>query len=54
MKHIELSPYLKRITGKFQGPAREKEITISVLLEDDKINWDFDPDGYRTGINEFN
>ena len=43
-EHIELSPYLKRITGKFQGPAREKEITISVLLEDDKINWDFDPD----------
>ena len=43
-EHIELSPYLKRITGKFQGLAREKEITISVLLEDDKINWDFDPD----------
>ena len=43
-EHIELSPYLKRITGKFQGPAKEKEITISVLLEDDKINWDFDPD----------
>ena len=43
-EHIELSPYLKRITGKFQGLAREKEITISVLLEDEKINWDFDPD----------
>ena len=35
-EHIELSPYLKRITGKFQGIAREKEITISVLLEDDE------------------
>lgn len=43
-EHIELAPYLKRITGKFQVIAREKEITISVLLEDDRINWDFDPD----------
>ena len=43
-EHIELSSYLKRITGKFQVIAKEKDITISVLLEDDKISWDFDPD----------
>lgn len=43
-EHVELSPYLKRITGKFQVIAKEKDITISVLLEDDKICWDFDPD----------
>lgn len=43
-EHIEIAPYIKRITGKFQGIAREKEITISVLLEDDKISWDFDAD----------
>lgn len=43
-EHVELAPYLKRITGKFQGIAREKEITVSVVLEDEKISWDFDPD----------
>lgn len=42
--HVQLSPYLKRITGKFQVIAKEKEISISVLLDDDKISWDFDPD----------
>ncbi len=43
-EHIELAPYLKRITGKFQGIAREKDITVSVVLEDETISWDFDPD----------
>ena len=43
-EHIELAPYLKRITSKFQVIAKEKEITISVLMEDNKLNWTFDAD----------
>lgn len=43
-EEVELEPYLKRITGKFQVIAKEKDISISVDLENDKINWFFDPD----------
>lgn len=41
---ISVSPYLKRITSKFQGLARDKGITITTLLQDDGITWNFDPD----------
>ncbi|MFJ7746023.1 ATP-binding protein [Peribacillus sp. NPDC097295] len=41
---ISISPYLKRITSKFQGLARDKGITITTHLQDDGITWNFDPD----------
>ncbi|MGE7779865.1 ATP-binding protein [Peribacillus sp. NPDC097264] len=41
---VSVSPYLKRITSKFYGLARDKGITITTHLQDDGINWSFDPD----------
>lgn len=41
---VSVSPYLKRITSKFYGLARDKGITITTHLQDDGINWNFDPD----------
>ena len=41
---VSVSPYLKRITSKFYGLARDKGITISTHLQDDGIKWNFDPD----------
>lgn len=43
-EHMELAPYLKRITSKFQVIAKEKGITVSAVLEDDQLSWNFDPD----------
>ena len=41
---ISVSPYLKRITSKFHGLAKDKGITITTHLQDDGITWNFDPD----------
>ena len=41
---ISVSPYLKRITSKFYGLAKDKGITITTHLQDDGITWNFDPD----------
>lgn len=41
---IPISSYLKRITSKFSGLAKEKGITISTNLQDNGIEWCFDPD----------
>jgi two-component system sensor histidine kinase ResE len=41
---VPISPYLKRITSKFSGLAKEKGITISASLQDNQIQWHFDPD----------
>lgn len=41
---ISVSPYLKRITSKFQGLAKDKGITITTHLQDEGITWNFDPD----------
>ena len=41
---VSVSPYLKRITSKFYGLARDKGITITTHLQDDGMNWNFDPD----------
>ncbi|WP_260286094.1 ATP-binding protein [Peribacillus aracenensis] len=41
---VPISPYLKRITSKFSGLAKEKGITISASMQDDQIQWHFDPD----------
>ncbi|MEH6945909.1 ATP-binding protein [Bacillus sp. JJ634] len=43
-EQVELISYLTRITSKFQVIAKEKDIKLSVDLEDTKIEWDFDPD----------
>ena len=43
-EQVELMSYLTRITSKFQVIAKEKDIKLSVDLEDTKIEWDFDPD----------
>ncbi|WP_057914332.1 ATP-binding protein [Peribacillus muralis] len=41
---IPISPYLKRITSKFSVLAKEKGISISTSLQDNDIEWNFDPD----------
>jgi two-component system, OmpR family, sensor histidine kinase ResE len=41
---IELGPYLSRITNKFYGLAREKNIEIVTTMDNREIIWDFDPD----------
>lgn len=43
-EYVPISPYLKRITSKFSGLAKEKGITISASMQDDQIQWHFDPD----------
>ncbi|WP_409306037.1 ATP-binding protein [Peribacillus sp. SCS-155] len=41
---IELGPYLSRITNKFLGLAKEKDIQINAVMEDNHVQWQFDPD----------
>lgn len=41
---ISVSQYLKRITSKFYGLTRDKDITIMTHLQDEGIEWEFDPD----------
>ncbi|AOH55561.1 PAS domain-containing sensor histidine kinase [Peribacillus muralis] len=43
-ERVHISPYLKRITSKFAVLAKEKGISISMSLQDDDIDWHFDPD----------
>lgn len=41
---ISVSQYLKRITSKFYGLTRDKDITIMTHLQDEGVEWEFDPD----------
>ncbi|MGE6375213.1 ATP-binding protein [Peribacillus muralis] len=43
-ERVHISPYLKRITSKFAVLAKEKGISISMSLQDNDIDWHFDPD----------
>lgn len=43
-ERVKLASYLRRIVSKFQVIAKEKNITISVVLEDEEVEWVFDPD----------
>jgi two-component system sensor histidine kinase ResE len=44
MDTVQLEPYLKRIASKFYGLAKEKRILISTSLENQDLEWRFDPD----------
>ncbi|CAH0182252.1 Sensor histidine kinase ResE [Peribacillus sp. Bi96] len=43
-ERVPISSYLMRITSKFSGLAKDKGISISTVLQDDEIEWHFDPD----------
>lgn len=44
IEHVELDNYLKRITAKFSGLAKEKQISITTDIHDKSVIWAIDPD----------
>lgn len=41
---VQLGSYIKRITAKFSGLAKEKSISIHTILQDDERQWTLDAD----------
>ncbi|MBD3110189.1 HAMP domain-containing protein [Bacillus sp. AGMB 02131] len=41
---VNLEKYLNRVSSKFIGPAKEKNIELKVQLADPDLTWFFDPD----------
>ena len=41
---VNLEEYLNRVTSKFTGPAKEKNVELKVSLVDRNLTWFFDPD----------
>ncbi|RFU67803.1 HAMP domain-containing protein [Peribacillus saganii] len=41
---IDMDPYLNRITNKFHGLSKEKDITIKTRTEESELTWELDPD----------
>ncbi|MGJ7919941.1 ATP-binding protein [Neobacillus sp. LXY-4] len=44
VEKIEFKPYIHRITRKFQGLAKDKDITLTVEMKNDEEVFYFDPD----------
>jgi two-component system sensor histidine kinase ResE len=42
--HVSLKPFVERIVRKFQGPAKERDIQLSLHIEGEPKELDIDPD----------
>lgn len=45
MENVDVHPFLQKVVRKFHGLAKDKEILLELLLDEENIRMKFDPDG---------